>query len=348
LILITKNSMSPQSRATISANTTFPSVSGDDESSTWPCNACSSPSSVAEIAWAANAAFALHKIEGSASSDVNPLLELPSLPKKRASALISSSSKQSLEPTSSTTNSAIHPSQPFLSSYGSAFLSGIFADIAESGEEDSPAMEEGGEGLSAGYYEDDTNTNASISLEPRPKKSRTNPSSTFGGHLKSYKALAGLTEGADSSVNATAMELSPSVVSPRPNISSTAIKIQLFNDQVRELQDLAFPSLPRLPVTVSSSSFSSSDAVGAVVTPRQEDASSSDPDQYGWFVSMDDDEGSSDDETSPPMFLPNTKPDLAFKAMVAPRPPKPEENQDIEVQQALAADTIDDVLGDLF
>jgi hypothetical protein len=329
--------MSPQSRATISANTTFPSVSGDDESSTWPCNACSSPSSVAEIAWAANAAFALHKIEGSASSDVNPLLELPSLPKKRA-----------LEPTSSTTNTAIHPSQPFLSSYGSAFLSGIFADIAESGEEDSPAMEEGGEGLSAGYYEDDTNTNASISLEPRPKKSRTNPSSTFGGHLKSYKALAGLTEGADSSVNATAMELSPSVVSPRPNISSTAIKIQLFNDQVRELQDLAFPSLPRLPVTVSSSSFSSSDAVGAVVTPRQEDASSSDPDQYGWFVSMDDDEGSSDDETSPPMFLPNTKPDLAFKAMVAPRPPKPEENQDIEVQQALAADTIDDVLGDLF
>eukprot|EP00804_Cyclotella_cryptica_P008677 CCRYP_020841-RA/>CCRYP_020841-RA protein AED:0.41 eAED:0.42 QI:0/0/0/1/0/0/2/0/104 len=46
------------------------------------------------------------------------------------------------------------------------------------------------------------------------------------------------------------------------------------------------------------------------------------------------------------MFLPHAKPStLAFQAAAAP---KASESVEIEVQQALAADTIDDVLGDLF
>lgn len=65
---------------------------------------------------------------------------------------------------------------------------------------------------------------------------------------------------------------------------------------------------------------------------------------YGWFVSTDDDMA---EVSSMEGYVPATKvADLAFKA-ISPTPLNGS-NQDVEVQQALAADTIDDVLGDLF
>jgi hypothetical protein len=68
---------------------------------------------------------------------------------------------------------------------------------------------------------------------------------------------------------------------------------------------------------------------------------------YGWFVSADDD--LAEDSMEPYVrYVPATKSvaDLAFKA-ISPTPLNGS-IQDVEVQQALAADTIDDVLGDLF
>jgi len=229
-------------------------------------------------------------------------------------------------------------SQPFLSSYGSAFLSGIFADIAQAGDdqpENDPASSHGGANHAA-------TSNAHVNVcEPFHKKLRTTASTSFGRQPKSYTALTGLVEGAVSEVS------SPSVVSPRPNSSTTPI--QPFNDQVRELQDMAFPSLPQIPITVSSSScstasqnpFSSHDFNCGEDSQGVHGGSS-----YGWFVATDGDEAASTDHDEPAtsMFLPDTKPDLAFKALAAPNAG----HQDIEVQQALAADTIDDVLGDLF
>lgn len=185
--------------------------------------------------------------------------------------------------------------------------------------------------------------------EPCLKKPRTTASTSFGRQPKSCRALAGLSEGAISEVS------SPSVVSPRLNTSTSTLKIQgPFNDQVRELQDMAFPSLPQIPVTVSSSSCStaSSKNSSTPATPHESDDAmvgkmNEDQDQsesYGWFVNMDEDEAE-DQSGVASMFLPDTKPeDLAFNAITAPSA----ENQDLEVQQALAADTIDDVLGDLF
>lgn len=282
---------------------------------------------------AANMEYALHKVEseGSSASLANPLFVNQA---SNAGASQQLHRKRSAECISTPKN------QPFLSSYGSAFLSGIFADIADAASEDQPTA-------SQDASHDPTAHDSVCSHEPSPKKARTTASTSFGRQPKSYTALAGLAEGACSEA------LSPSVVSPRPNTST--LKIQLFNDQVRELQDMAFPSLPQIPITVSSSSCSS--ASREVVTPRDADVSmesgdgnmgdEQDGSSYGWFVSTDDDvaDAAEQNETSAAsMFLPDTKPDLAFQAFSAPSAG----DQDLEVQQALAADTIDDVLGDLF
>lgn len=313
--------MSPQSRAASADNATF--ASRDDGLS---CNACSMASSVAELARAANMEYDLHKIESESSAIMaNPLVQQatcantssPSSSRKRSSANISS-----LPPPEN---------EPFLSSYGSAFLSGIFADIAQASPDDT--NKDGADPAAATAVASDS--------ERCAKKARTAASTSFGRQPKSCMALAGLVEGAVSEVS------SPSVVSPRPKQS--ILNIHLFNDQVRELQDMAFPSLPQIPIAVSTSSCSTS---SPVIAPRDDvmggaQEEEQDSQSYGWFVATDADEANTamdQTESSAPMFLPDTKPDLAFNALSAPSI----ENQDLEVQQALAADTIDDVLGDLF
>ncbi|KAL3798566.1 hypothetical protein HJC23_011870 [Cyclotella cryptica] len=299
--------MSPQSRVPFLSEITTSCLGGDYGGSS--CNACSSSHlSVAEIARAAEASYTIHAIRSSAS-DVETPRDMPTSLGKRGSDFISS------------TESSSQP-EPFLSSYGSAFLSGIFADIAE-------ASEQTGDDEPLGHRD-----SSFSSFEPFTKKGRTTNSTSVRGQAKSLLQLDSHVEG---EINSAA---SPTVVSPRPN--SASLKIHLFNDQVRELQNLAFPSLPGLPVTVSSSSCTTA-TVGLVVTPRDEETDQ-DQDSFGWFVATDDDE---DEETVPAsMFLPHAKPStLAFQAAAAP---KASESVEIEVQQALAADTIDDVLGDLF
>lgn len=256
------------------------------------------------MSWDAAESSAVHTIVDSGSVDTSVM---GSVLGKRGSDLISS-----------TESATTATSQPFLSSYGSAFLSGIFADIAEAqtGEDESNADQD------------------SSSFERLSKKSRSSKLALH--HKKSCMALDRM-EG-ETSPGLT----SPSVISPRSHKS--AIRIELFNDQVRELQNLAFPSLPGLPAAVSSSSCTTATS-GAVVTPRDGE-SDQDQDSFGWFVATDDDGASNDEDTPAPMFLPLAKPDLAFQAPTVAAPT--EENADMEVQQALAADTIDDVLGDLF
>mmetsp|Transcript_9075 Transcript_9075/g.13679 ORF Transcript_9075/g.13679 Transcript_9075/m.13679 type:complete len:312 (+) Transcript_9075:56-991(+) len=311
--------MSPQFRATIEESTTF--ASNDDGRSGNPCSDASS---------AANMGCSLHKIESESSATAADLLAhqlqaegISTSSRKRSSARISLSPKN-------------QPSK-FLSSYGSAFLSGIFADIAVTS--DDPPQD----GPAVAHYDEVTAPTHDSSSKPCPKKARTTASTSFGRQPKSHMALPALAEGAISEA------LSPSVVSPRPNTST--YKNQDFNDQVRELQDMAFPSLPQLPITVSSSSCSAASWQALAPNPSAMGESKKEGEQdspsYGWFVSADDDKSVTADQSEPyvaPTFLPDTKPDLAFKALTAPH----EGNQDLVVQQALAADTIDDVLGDLF
>jgi len=298
--------MSPQSRAIINVNTFFSSRSVG-----WSSNSCSGTSSVADIiAWASNAEHSLHKIDSESSSDIplNPLIHASEPVRKRSSSCVSSSLKN----------------QPFLSSYGSAFLSGIFADIAQASDEES-AISQDGVALPVAVACDNVS-------EPFHKKARITASTSFGRPQKSFSTQYGPAEGTVSDVS------SPTVVSPR--IYTSAIKINLFNDSVRELQDMAFPSLPQIPNSISSSSFTQLVAATDEAGDRGDEL---DGPSYGWFVSTDDEEAE-DSEAFPFPRFPDTKPDLAFKVITAPAGA----NQDLEVQQALAADTIDDVLGDLF
>jgi hypothetical protein len=267
--------------------------------------------SVAEIAWAKDASLVL-AIRGS-SFDVESSSHVSSSLGKRGSDLISASESSSQE-------------QPFLSSYGSAFLSGIFADIAETqtGEDESSDAED------------------TVMSEPVPKKSRPVNWTAFGVQATSFTALDKLIGGGEMSISPATLSPRAAAVSPKTN--QPPIKIELFNHQVRELQNLAFPSLPGIPVTVSSSSCTIA-PTGAVVTPRDSD-SEQEQESFGWFVSTDDDDANAEEASPASMFLPLAKSTLAFRASATA--PKDEESADVEVQQALAADTIDDVLGDLF
>lgn len=296
-----------------------------------------------------NMEYVLHKIES--ESGRNPEEVSTSLVHQATNNTTTlSPSNQNQRKRSVARISSSPKSQPFLSSYGSAFLSGIFADIAETSSEDLPQ-----DIMEAETAPSHDNVDDNVS-EPSNKKARTTASISSSRQLKSFtQALAGAVEGA--SVGEVLETLSH-IVSPRPNTST--LKIDLFkNDQVRQLQDMAFPSLPSMPNPVSSSSCSST-SISHTVTPRSQDtvgettASSSgnqDNDEqdgaaFGWFVSTDDDDESGTDQNnfSGSMFLPDIKPNLAFKAITAPAG----SNQDLEVQQALAADTVDDVLGDFF
>ena len=317
--------MSPQFRA-ITKNTTSALANGDGQ----PCNPCSVALSVAELAKAAAISFARHKIESDSSGELTPLNPLlaqalsctQAYSRKRSSTQISSGSSQD-------------PDQPFLSSYGSAFLSGIFADIAQASDET-------------------LGTSKSNSDEPRTKKSRTTPSAlTLGRPSKSFKAMSGLTEGADSEAPLVETLFVPPVVSPR--FKQSTANIYHFKDQVRELQGMAFPSLPHFPNTISSSSFSSSNLTAPSLSRDESQASlasemdqdSSDSD-FGWFVSTDDDaESALIKERAMSVSTVPAFEDLAFKASSVAGPVEAPP-QDTEVAQALAADTIDDVLGAFF
>ena len=180
---------------------------------------------------------------------------------------------------------------------------------------------------------------------PSSKKART---SSFSRCSKSFIALAN---------GATLHEVSsPSVVvSPSPRNNKSVINVQ-------ELQDIAFPSLPEMQAGISTATTASHLSISHLnlnlltemdvretsTAPWETRIVITDGPSYGWFVSTDnvttdtsEDESSSDTK----MFLPDTKPEDLFtlKAITAPSL-----NQEVEVQKALAADTIDDVLGDIF
>jgi len=189
---------------------------------------------------------------------------------------------------------------------------------------------------------DNMNDTEQYEEPPSSKKART---SSFSRCSKSFIALA---DGA-----AVHEVSSPSVVvSPSPRTNKSVVNVQ-------ELQDIAFPSLPEMQATVSTSTTASHpsishlnlnlltnmDARETTTAPWETRSVITDGPSYGWFVSTDNDTtDTSGDESSSSdtkMFLPDTKPEdlLTLKAITAPSL-----NQEVEVQKALAADTIDDVL----
>lgn len=193
---------------------------------------------------------------------------------------------------------------------------------------------------------DNMNDTEQYEEPPSSKKARTSSSSA-----RCSKSFIALADGA-----AVHEVSSPSVVvSPSPRTNKSVVNVQ-------ELQDIAFPSLPEIQATVSTSTTASHpsishlnlnlltnmDAGETTTAPWETRGVITDGPSYGWFVSTDNDTSDTgEDESSSvsKMFLPDTKPEdlLTLKAITAPSL-----NQEVEVQKALAADTVDDVLGDIF
>ena len=110
------------------------------------------------------------------------------------------------------------------------------------------------------------------------------------------------------------------------------------NTSSQSREESVGPAFPHLPATISATSCNT-------LTRNLSDLQSSlaentEKESYGWFVEMDDEFV----HEAAPAYEPAQTSDLAFKAPTAPKG----ENYDAELQWATAADTVDDVLGDFF
>lgn len=145
-------------------------------------------------------------------------------------------------------------------------------------------------------------------------------------------------------------------VSPSPEGSPVSekqvIRKNLADDAVR----LAFPNLPHtvsLSSCVSGSSRSDSGKLRRQVSELDETSESKDS-NFGWFVDLDEYHGAANGEAtnSGSVQVPYavSSDNLAFKAPTAPALLASTEiaDHEAEVEWAMAADTVDDVLGDFF
>lgn len=197
----------------------------------------------------------------------------------------------------------------------SAFLSGIFADVA--------LVAEDGTTSSKRPHGDDTRLEATT----LNKRSRVSMTRSISRCARSVKNLAELISPVTCSTDYFDRQLSS-------NHRENSLHMQLSCLSSDAATLLAFP---HLPATVSQSSCGGltrniSDLQSSVIENAIKET-------YGWFIEMDS-EGPSCTSANP--YDPKTR--LAFSAATAPCA----DNHDDEVEWAKAADTVDDVLGDFF
>ncbi|EEC50157.1 predicted protein [Phaeodactylum tricornutum CCAP 1055/1] len=223
-----------------------------------------------------------------------------------------------------------------LATVNSAFLTGIFADVANAHTE---STENSTYPLAIHHLDD-----------PQPvKKARKTMNKTMSRCGRSYKTLT------------QALEIvsppSPTGICDAPNGTyfeqesvqrNDSLHYQLNcvsrcmndNSSVKTVLNAGELIFPYLPATISNSSCSSS------LTRKISDLQSSvsenvQKESYGWFVEMDKD-GDQDCFQTVDSYASTAS--LAFLAPTAPKAL----NHDAEVEWAKAADTVDDVLGDFF
>lgn len=244
-----------------------------------------------------------------------------------------------------------------LTSVNSAFLSGLFADVAK------------------GQADTDTeNTNPQdITQESDPRVNQTLPNKKNRVSMTMAMSYAGK----------SMMNLQDALVSPMPE----ALQAPMSPDSV-DIFDIPFPSItktgapsqspmerkdslhyqlncvssyeasldsvaqtvseatkiafPHLPATVSASSCNTltrnlSDLQTFTTEKPQKDS-------YGWFVEMEEDHQAPTAPVKDPYASTTKTAELTFTATTAPKAT----NHEAEVEWAKAADTVDDVLGDFF
>lgn len=242
-----------------------------------------------------------------------------------------------------------------LPTVNSAFLSGLFADVAEIEAESStePSHEED-DNVVAPSFEEHFLEPSTMNARPL-KKSRLSLSRSISrcgrsfmnlNVLQSPTAATEIFEFTSQSSAAKTMKTSlcredslafqlqcvsscDSNATQDATSASTKVTTGLVGDLV----------FPHLPATISNSSCNT-------LTRNLSDLQTSlseteDKECYGWFVEMEDGVPTVRDAADP--YYPKMS-DLAFKAPTAPNAI----NHDEEVEWAKAADTVDDVLGDFF
>ena len=221
-----------------------------------------------------------------------------------------------------------------LSSCNSAFLSGLFADIAE-----------------ANRIQNDLR----IDQVPNPrKKSRISMTRSISRCEKSFANLHMVGDKVNR-INPVSGETAESSSTPIERDNSLTYQLHCVSSASSNESDtlrvtnFGLVAFPHLPATISNSSCDHL----AKLTRRHSDQlmsdSETDPkESYGWFVNFDE-----DDECILPLTYAARIPfsssssicDLAFSTSIAP---KRSSQHDAEVAWARAADTVDDVLGDFF
>ena len=284
-------------------------------------------SSNAEIAQAANASFSLDV--GQTTRPVPNPLDTGNNKSKQRFQL----KKRKISLDTETFNTEV-------TNFKADFLSGIFDDLAKAQEHDkSPSAN-----ICAA---------SSINLKAEGnlsrKKARIMPR-TMTHCGRSFANLSAITsvEARNGDSSTPSETSSRGIVTPIPQFSSEfpdSTEAAKIIDQVL-VSDIVFP---QLPATISQSSCSSNNltptsmpAAQVVENPILIEGESDEKDSYGWFVEMESDEcKGADGSVYPDAFK---KSDLSFSAATAP---KKDSQHDVEAEWAKAADTVDDVIGDL-
>jgi len=265
------------------------------------------------------------------------------------------------------------------STFESDFVSGIFRDLSQVQPSDIDSSSDQPDQV---LVTDDDGDLSSTSLTlSRPSKRFKSSCGKIPSLASSYKSFAFLNTLAGKDATNTSSDVVPpqsahpflrrvSLNSERSSSTATATTTVVSDetidtDHINSLVDkvliesLPFPSIPP---TVSSSSCSSNNltqtavpaaqvletpgSIGNTTAPSLEGGMHDSKDTYGWFVDMDLDlDDRNGDDVPNPYEKINEKDALSFKAVTAL---KKTTDLDEEVEWAKAADTVDDVLGDLF
>jgi hypothetical protein len=227
-----------------------------------------------------------------------------------------------------------------LSTVNSAFLSGLFADVAKVQVEFD----------SADPQDSDPHTNQSIPSK-KSRVSMTKAMSRCGKSMMSLREALVSPPTSPDTVNlfdvlsfaarSNDLERKDSLLFQLHCVSSSSSNESSVVATTKTMLDATLLDFPHLPATISATSCNTltrntSDLQSSIAEKPQKES-------YGWFVEMEEEHNVPRITTSEP-FVSSSKVELAFKAP----PARKASNHDAEVEWAKAADTVDDVLGDFF
>jgi hypothetical protein len=231
-----------------------------------------------------------------------------------------------------------------LSTVNSAFLSGLFADVAQ---------------VHQDLFTEDSDPRTNQSLPAKKSRvSMTTAMSRCGKSMMSLRnALVSPPSSPDSSsadtanlfdvlsfpaARSTDLERKDSLLFQLHCVSSSSSNESSVAPSTKTNLDAAMLDFPHLPATISATSCNTLTRHPSDLQPSTTEKSQKEC--YGWFVEMEQEDENVPTSTTTAPYVSTSVVELAFKAPTALKA----SHLDAEVEWAKAADTVDDVLGDFF